>query len=625
MWGSSRPAAAQAVGGPCPETPTPSREEPALIPRRHRRGSPGISKTRLIKQQFDGGFVDTHYTTVGEVGNGSFGSVGLVRDCKGQLRVCKRVDTTDMPRPLIELMRKEIGLLRTLDHPYIVRLYEFAEDAHRRQLTLILEYVSGGDCDTLLRKSRKGLKESVTARLIHQLLVALAYCHARKIIHRDVKPENMMLEYKSNSMWCEPDCKVIDFGVGEMNRHRMNDLVGTPAYMAPEVVASRHNEACQYTSQADVWSVGVTTLELLTGRTPFGKPEDYGSKMEPIFERCGVFQSFKTLEPRLSGSTWPRLTDKARNFVMRLMQSHPSLRPTASRAVRDCWLDGHKAVNARLTSRMVRGMAAFTESGPVVRCCLLIIASRSGARPEDAKEIGPAFLAMDVDGDGVVSPEELHVAVTRATGFFDPLVDVEALFEATDADHNGRISYTEFTAACLHSSYSSMDQLMVDAFDALDTDRDDWVSMDDLVASFNQRSMPVLSKLPSSRPFDVDEWCKTLEVYAQESGFARMGIATTSPGYWPFKNFGCCTSETGACGKVCGKPGLSTCTGSSMYPGIDKDPFCTVRPFDDTGLADEPTWHSEAENDQGRSSHERPKHHDDASMHYKGRAAPLQL
>jgi len=558
MWGSSGLTAAPLEGGPFPESHAPLPGELGVgRPRRQR--SKGISKTRLITQKFDSESIDAHYTTVAELGRGSSCRVWLVRDEKGEFRVCKRIDTTHMPRNVVEMTRKEVGLLRTLDHPYIVKLFEFAEDPHRCQLTLILEYVGGGDCYTLLKRNSGRLKEPLTARLVHQLLVALAYCHARGIIHRDVKPQNMMLEYKSNPLWCDPDCKVIDFGVGEMSQHRMNGQVGTPAYMAPEVVGSQANEACPYTSQADIWSTGVTTLELLTGKTPFGHPDDYGNNVEPIFKRCGVFQNFKSLEPMLSGTVWPRLTDEARRFVIRLLQSSPNMRPTASRAVRDSWLDRHKAESARLTSRMVRSMSAFAESGPVVRCCLLIIASRSGARPEDAVDIGPTFLTMDVDGDGVISLEELNIAVTRATGFFDPVVDVEALFEATDADHNGRISYTEFTAACLHGSYSSMDQLMVDAFDALDTDRDDWVSMEDLMGSFNTQSMPVLSKLPTRRPFDVDEWCETLEMYEQESGFARGGTSAISTGHWLFTKIGCCTTSTGVCGKACCTTSTGVC------------------------------------------------------------------
>merc|ERR1719454_1318888 len=105
--------------------------------------------------------------------------------------------------------------------------------------------------------------------MMYQLLISLEYCHAQGIVHRDVKPENMMLT-QSVTEWEKANCKLIDFGLAD-SKPKKDLLVGTLAYIAPEIIRFE-----EHTAKVDIWSAGVTAFELLSGRLPFGKetPEE---------------------------------------------------------------------------------------------------------------------------------------------------------------------------------------------------------------------------------------------------------------------------------------------------------------------------------------------------------------
>ncbi|CAJ1395406.1 unnamed protein product [Effrenium voratum] len=242
-------------------------------PRAFWRGGRGVRKAQLVSRHLSADFVDRNYEVVKPLNRGSFSRVNLVRDrLTGALRVCKVIDIKDMDPHVLGMMRKEVQILSALDHPNIVRLFEFAEDERKHELVLILEYVQGGDCIDLLEEKARLLPEQLAARIIHQLLVVLNYCHKCGITHRDVKPENVMLTSLSEDAFC----KVIDFGLATPYKGRVKEFAGTVSYLAPELAiaqAPTSGGACwalepkpsRFSMAADIWAVGVTAFELLAG------------------------------------------------------------------------------------------------------------------------------------------------------------------------------------------------------------------------------------------------------------------------------------------------------------------------------------------------------------------------
>jgi serine/threonine protein kinase len=366
-------------------------------------------------------FVGKHYTEIREIGRGAFGKITLVREnATGDERVCKAVSIAGMREEMVRMLKKEAELLCSLDHPGIVRLYEYAEDPDMQQIILILEYIPGGGCDDLLAQSLGvPLSESLVVKIIHQVLVTLAYCHAKGIVHRDLKPENIMLTCRP--LWRTPDVKLIDFGAAAGYEELKNEVIGTIEYMAPEVVKGRDAGA-----KSEIWSLAATTFELLLGEPPFGSCNEEDGKGEQdeevqkrILEWTG---NLEDLECHASLSIWQKWqcrhdrpweasSAEAQDFLRWLLNPNPDKRPTAAEALEHPWLEMHRPQPSRITNDMALSLASYVKAPKVVQCCMVIVAASLGA--PDLEDVSAAFLTADSDCDGKLSAKELSHALSE--------------------------------------------------------------------------------------------------------------------------------------------------------------------------------------------------------------------
>ncbi|XP_072964265.1 CBL-interacting serine/threonine-protein kinase 12-like [Typha angustifolia] len=160
---------------------------------------------------------------------------------------------------LVGHVKREIAILRRVRHPNIVKLFEVM--ATKSKIYFVMEFARGGELFNKVAKGR--LQEDVARKYFQQLISAVAFCHARGVFHRDIKPENLLLDENG-------DLKVSDFGlstVADQIRHdgRSHTFCGTPAYLAPEVLAQKGYDA----AKADIWSCGIVLFLLMAGYLPF--------------------------------------------------------------------------------------------------------------------------------------------------------------------------------------------------------------------------------------------------------------------------------------------------------------------------------------------------------------------
>ncbi len=218
-------------------------------------------------------------------------------------------------------LRNEISILKKLDHPHIVRAIETFE--HRNQIFIIMELCSGGDL-----YSRDPYTEEDAARIVSSILSAIAYMHTKKILHRDLKYENVL--FVNNSPKAE--IKLIDFGLSKVygDNTELTEGVGTIYTMAPEVLKGAYSE------KADVWSVGVIAYMLLSSQMPF-----YGRKRRHIVEQIlnGQFD--------FRGRRWKRISSQAKAFVEELLVLDDEERVDAQTAMRSTWLNRRFAATVR--------------------------------------------------------------------------------------------------------------------------------------------------------------------------------------------------------------------------------------------------------------------------------------
>lgn len=221
------------------------------------------------------------------LGKGKFGNVYLAREKRTKFIVALKVlfknaiDNYNNERQV----RREIEIQTHLRHPNIIRMFAYFHDEQR--VYLVLEYAPNGTLYKALQSApNKRFDEETTAKYIAQVADALKYCHAHKVIHRDMKPENLLL--------CgEGQIKIADFGWSvHAPSSRRETLCGTLDYLPPEMVLGKpHNE------KVDLWSLGVLCYELLVGRPPF-ETESYDKTYNAISDVKYTFPSHVSQEAK---------------------------------------------------------------------------------------------------------------------------------------------------------------------------------------------------------------------------------------------------------------------------------------------------------------------------------------
>ena len=227
--------------------------------------------------------------------------------------------TTASRRPGASL-RDEAQILLDVHHANIVAVRGVYETA--RYYYIVLELVTGGELfDRIVAAGH--FAEPAARRVAAQVLDALAYLHARGIAHRDLKPENILISGDNGGL----EVKITDFGLSRVvdEGSFMRTMVGTPAYVAPEVLDSRGSAG--YTPAVDLWSLGVITYVMLCGFQPFNAPDT-----DTLFRhiRAGAFD--------FPDPYWAAVSPRAKDFVRALMTVDPAARLTAVQALQHPWI-----------------------------------------------------------------------------------------------------------------------------------------------------------------------------------------------------------------------------------------------------------------------------------------------
>ena len=256
------------------------------------------------------------------LGYGAFAKVYHGRNIRtGQSVAIKSVSKKKvMKGGLTGHVKREIAIMRRLRHPHIVKLYEVL--ATKTKIYFVMEYAKGGELFTKIAKGR--FSEDLSRRYFQQLISAIGFCHSRGVFHRDLKPENLLLDENWN-------LKVSDFGLSAVKDQIHSDgllhtLCGTPAYVAPEILAKKGYDG----SKVDIWTCGIILYVLNAGYLPFNDPN-----------LMGMYRKIYKGDFRCPRWTSPDV----RRLLSRLLDANPETRITVDEINRDPWFQkGYKEI-----------------------------------------------------------------------------------------------------------------------------------------------------------------------------------------------------------------------------------------------------------------------------------------
>lgn len=228
----------------------------------------------------------------------------------------------------IKLLRREIQIMKRLDHPNILKLYEVYEDDI--QFYLVMELVKGKELfDKIVEKGMYSERDA--ANIIKQVVSAVNYLHDNGIAHRDLKPENLL----SSGEGASEIIKIADFGFSKSFADESEKLMtscGSPGYVAPEILTAE-----SYDKSVDMWSVGVIIYILLSGYPPF-----YADSAPALFKKI------MDVKYDFEDSVWDDISDAAKDLIRNLLVKQPSKRFTARQVLEHEWLTGAAPDNAAL-------------------------------------------------------------------------------------------------------------------------------------------------------------------------------------------------------------------------------------------------------------------------------------
>ncbi|KAI3459755.1 hypothetical protein Pfo_016418 [Paulownia fortunei] len=419
-----------------------------------------------------------------ELGRGEFGvTYQCFDDVNGESLACKKISKSKLRTDIdVEDVRREVEIMRHLPkHANIVSYKEVYED--KEAIYLVMELCEGGELfDRIV--ARGHYTERAAALVTKTILEVVKVCHEHGVIHRDLKPENFL--YAND---CEnAPLKAIDFGLSIFFEpgQRFSEIVGSPYYMAPEVL--RRN----YGPEIDVWSAGVILYILLCGVPPFWAETEEG-----------IAQAIVYGEIDFQRDPWPRLSEDAKDLVKGMLEANPYTRLTVEEVLESQWIQkADKVPNIPLGERVRTRIKQFSLMNKFKKRVLGVVADNL---PDDQVHgIKQMFHMMDTDKNGNLNFEELKDGLYM---FGQPVPDhdVQLLLDAADCDGNGMLNCDEFVTLAVHMKKISNDELLHEAFLYFDKNQSGYIEFEELQESLlDDHFGPTNDQVVQDIIFDAD-------------------------------------------------------------------------------------------------------------------------
>ena len=395
------------------------------------------------------------YDFCGKISSGYYGKVekACFKGDPSKFYAVKIISKANLSKKNLTNLICEIQVLAKLDHPNIVKYYETYDD--EKNFNLVMELCEGGELfERIVKKKR--LQEKDAAEILFKITHAISHCHSRNIVHRDLKAENILFETKSDN---KNDVKIIDFGLArKKEKHNMHSIVGTPCYVAPEVLEGTYDYKC------DIWALGILTYVMLFGKYPF---DDQNKSV--------LFDKIKNAEPKYNTSL---ISNEALNLIQSLLKKDPKKRPDASsildhpwfaKMIKDKFKDNVNDLNVISTLKTFKTPNAFLK-----KILTFIVKDAQGNNEID--EIKRKFYILDDNKKGVVEISKYQSHELFGDCILNKFVKNDIPTNA-NSQVGSKMDYTSYLAANLREKKLITEESIRSLFSRFDVEKQGFINV----------------------------------------------------------------------------------------------------------------------------------------------------
>ncbi|CAN1306805.1 Calcium-dependent protein kinase 20 [Linum perenne] len=405
------------------------------------------------------------YSLGRKLGQGQFGTTFLcIEKATGKEFACKSIAKRKLTtQEDVEDVRREIQIMHHLEgHPNVIKIIDAYEDAVA--VHVVMELCAGGELfDRIIQRGH--YTERKAAELARLIVGVVEACHSLGVMHRDLKPENFLFVSQKE----DATLKTIDFGLSMFFKpgETFTDVVGSPYYVAPEVLRKNYGSPC------DVWSAGVIIYILLSGVPPFWDETEQG-----------IFEQVLKGDLDFVSDPWPNISDGAKDLVRKMLVRDPKKRLTAHEVLRHPWVqvDG-LAPDKPLDSAVISRLKQFSAMTKLKKIAIRVIAESMSE--EEIAGLRNMFKMIDADNSGHITLEELKKGLEKAGANLKEN-EIVGLMQAADIDNSGTIDYGEFIAAMIHLNKIQKEDHLFAAFSYFDKDGSGYITADELEQACEQ-------------------------------------------------------------------------------------------------------------------------------------------
>lgn len=404
-----------------------------------------------------------------EIGHGAYSSVYSVRKkSTGEQRACKCIRKEIIKKECLSQFQTECTILKESDHPNIVKFFEIFDS--EKYYYLLMENCVGGSLSNKINeriKQKRPFDENILSETFRQIASSISYLHEKGICHRDLKPDNIC--FTNMGSMENNTAKLIDFGLGKMaaNDGKLDSLVGSPLFVAPEVLNKN------YTKKCDIWSFGVILFLIVGGYPPFLGKDNTDTNMKIL----GMKYEYKE-------DAFKDASEDVKDLINHCLVKEDE-RYTIDQVLKHRWICKEKKMPENVDnnySEFDKNFRLYQKMDVLEKKIIMFIAMR--LNEDEVKKFKELFIAIDKDDSGTISKKEFLAGIKN---FDDNLTKEQEnkIFANLDNNENKHIDYTEFVASLIGKDLYLNKGKLKEVFDAIDINKKGKISKIDVKKCLN--------------------------------------------------------------------------------------------------------------------------------------------